>query len=480
VRRLLHWLALYGFQILVARPILLGLVGVRYRRRHLVPQGPCLVVSNHNSHLDAAVLLSMFPLRRLPHVHPVAAADYFGKNWFKRTVAMFCMNGIPIARRPAKGKDPLSPLIELLKAGESLVFFPEGSRGEAGVVAPFRKGIGILVREVPGLLVVPVFLSGPERIWPRGNVLPVPLSIDAHIGKPRAYPTDDDPKEIAARVREDVLSLAPPPPPLPGRRTAPTIRVGVCSIDPESRAAVFRSITERLSGLERTLGVSEPVLEADAEGLREATGPIAAGRNRLLLRVLSWVIRTSERYRGERFVEMVERAQIDEALNNARDTSFVVVDGSAVVDLLSSYAAELGPEEFGESRINRMLQYLGASKQIPPGRWWWFLRRAPEAWLMHTLELVRPPVPDILVYLTLPIPRLMERLRSGGLALQPYENAASLERLQNAYRQVAEVLRKRRRVEVLEIDARSVDPQEVAARVEAICQRMIKEAETGS
>ena len=82
---------------------------------------------------------------------------------------MLLMNGIPIERRPPRGSDPLEPIIQKLKAGESLIFFPEGSRGKAGVVAPFRRGIGLLAREFPGLLVVPVFLSGPERIWPRGE-----------------------------------------------------------------------------------------------------------------------------------------------------------------------------------------------------------------------------------------------------------------------------------------------------------------------
>ena len=74
MRRLLHRLALYAFHILVVRPVLFLLVDLHYRRRHLVPEGPCLVVSNHNSHLDAAVLMTLFPMRRLPYVHPVAAA----------------------------------------------------------------------------------------------------------------------------------------------------------------------------------------------------------------------------------------------------------------------------------------------------------------------------------------------------------------------------------------------------------------------
>ncbi len=52
--------------------------------------------------------LYFFPLRRLAHVHPVAAADYFGSNWFMSMMAMLLMNGIPIERTPSRGKDPLA------------------------------------------------------------------------------------------------------------------------------------------------------------------------------------------------------------------------------------------------------------------------------------------------------------------------------------------------------------------------------------
>ena len=115
---------LYSFHIGCVRPVLTWIVGVRYRRRNLVPDGPCLVVSNHNSHLDAGVLMSLFPLRRLTRVHPVAAADYFGSTIFKQARAMWMMNGIPIQRRPKPGADPLQPLVDKLNQGHSPVFFP--------------------------------------------------------------------------------------------------------------------------------------------------------------------------------------------------------------------------------------------------------------------------------------------------------------------------------------------------------------------
>jgi hypothetical protein len=63
----------------------------------------------------------------------------------------------------------------------------------------------------------------------------------------------------------------------------------------------------------------------------------------------------------------------------------------------------------------------------------------------------------------------MRRLRSGGTELLPYENARSLERLQEAYGAVGEMLRRRRKVTVLELDAAEVDADQLAERVENTC-----------
>ena len=53
--------------------------------------------------------------------------------------------------------------------------------------------------------------------------------------------------------------------------------------------------------------------------------------------------------------------------------------------------------------------------------------------------------------------------------LLPYENEASLKRLQNAYREVGEMLRRRRKLVVLELDASEADAETLAQRVEAAC-----------
>jgi 1-acyl-sn-glycerol-3-phosphate acyltransferase len=431
------------------------------------------VVANHNSHIDTAVLMSIFPIRRLPHVHPVAAADYFGKNAIRRGAAMIGMNAMAI-ERSATGRDVLLPMIEALQQGESLIFFPEGSRGEPGVVATFRPGIGKIVQSVPGVLVVPVFLSGAERSLPRGEAVPLPLGLDVVIGKPRTYSHLKDAREIAEEVRADVLALAPTAPPVPGPRPSPPIRVACCGIDEDVNRSLFEALTARLSESGRAIGIGDTILDGEGGTTRASEG-IATTRSRAWPKALAWAFRTGGLYRGNKFVEMIHRARIDEALADGRTARFVVSLGSPLVDLLAWAEADFYSGQFDEKGLQQILLYLSGQRRVPLTQWLRFIRKAPEVWLLNVFDLAHPPLPDVLV-LTLRDPETaMERFRSRGRAQEPWQNEAFLDRWQAAYRQVAAVLRKRR-VEIVELQAADLDVAAAADQVEGSCRRLAVKA----
>jgi len=222
----------------------------------------------------------------------------------------------------------------------------------------------------------------------------------------------------------------------------------------------------------RTIGVSDQVFEADGEGLKEITRLVPAARGRAWTGLLARTFRAGGMFKGEKFTEMVEQAQINEALGVKSATRFVVTDGSALVDLLAWAEADFYHGVFNEAGLNHLMQYLAGEKKITLGRWWNFIRKAPEVWLINVFELARPPVPDLLVQVTMPVPHAMARLRSRGEELRPYQNEAFLEKLQEGYRQVGNVLKKRRKVEVIECDASRISAEEVADEVEEVCRRL--------
>ena len=75
---------------------------------------------------------------------------------------------------------------------------------------------------------------------------------------------------------------------------------------------------------------------------------------------------------------------------------------------------------FDEGELNRVVEYLAGKQKIPLGKWWRFIRRAPEVWLVNEWSLVRPPIPTVLV-LVLPPAGVFRRGRCGVEALSPLD-----------------------------------------------------------
>jgi 1-acyl-sn-glycerol-3-phosphate acyltransferase len=175
----------YLFFILIVRPIILIVLGInaRYRDR-LSEKMPCVVVANHNSHLDTMVLMTLFPLRFLRKIRPIAASDYFLKNKYLAWFALKIIGIIPIKRSGSdKKEDVLASCSDALKQGDVLIFFPEGTRGEPERLASFKSGIARLVEKHPDIPVIPVFMHGLGKALPRGEWLLVPFFCDAVVGE---------------------------------------------------------------------------------------------------------------------------------------------------------------------------------------------------------------------------------------------------------------------------------------------------------
>ena len=195
------------FFLLIVRPVVLIVLGLNVRRRHLLPEaGPAIVVANHNSHLDAIVLMTLFGMKRLEIVHPVAAADYFLKNrwlaWFSTQII-----GIhPLERNVAGARsDPLAGICAGLDRGAILILFPEGSRGEPEKLAEFRTGIAHIAKRYPQVPVVPVFLHGLGKALPRGEGLLVPFFVDVFVGEPVGWTGKREEYMEALQGRFDAL-----------------------------------------------------------------------------------------------------------------------------------------------------------------------------------------------------------------------------------------------------------------------------------
>src|SRR5262245_7232213 len=175
------------FFVVIVRPFMAVFIGLRVRgRQHLDLPDPFVLVANHSSHLDTVALLSLFPLQRLRRLRPCAAADYFGRNRFVLALSRTFFNILPIAREHIRAENhPVRSMREALERGESLLLFPEGTRGSGGGIGELRAGIARLAEEMPGLAVVPAYIENMGRALPKGEFLPVPFFCEVRVGAPR-------------------------------------------------------------------------------------------------------------------------------------------------------------------------------------------------------------------------------------------------------------------------------------------------------
>lgn len=174
------------FFLLIVRPLLGLVLGINLYGKSNLPKGrQFIMVANHNSHLDTAALLNLFPLSQLQRIHPVAAEDYFNANPLLASFSKICFNILPIPRNNiTKSNNPIKRMCEILDAGDSLILFPEGSRGQPEALAPFQAGIAHLIQKYPTLPIVPVYMKGMGRSLPKGEFILVPFFCDLAIGAP--------------------------------------------------------------------------------------------------------------------------------------------------------------------------------------------------------------------------------------------------------------------------------------------------------
>lgn len=198
----------YLFFAVLVRPLLLLIVGINVRRLKSLPQqGPAVIVANHNSHLDALALISLFPLRLLPKLRPLAASDYFLRNRWQTWIALHIIGIIPIERQ-ARGmhQDRLAGVGTALEAGNIVIIFPEGSRGEPEQLSQFKSGVAHLARRYSTVPFYPVFIHGLGKTLPKGEALLVPFFCDIFVGEPLYW--NGDKLEFMAELNQRMNKLA--------------------------------------------------------------------------------------------------------------------------------------------------------------------------------------------------------------------------------------------------------------------------------
>ncbi len=169
---------------------------------------PRIFIANHTSHVDTLTLWACLPAYLRAQTRPVAALDYWGATHLRRHISLRGLRAVLIDRSGGTPKTRvLKPAQDALRAGSSLILFPEGTRGSSDIPGPFKAGLYHLAQQAPNVSIVPVYLDNTRRSLPKGSWLPVPLICTARFGKPFLLEPGEAKDDFLARARSTVMAL---------------------------------------------------------------------------------------------------------------------------------------------------------------------------------------------------------------------------------------------------------------------------------
>ncbi|GHE26460.1 1-acyl-sn-glycerol-3-phosphate acyltransferase [Streptosporangium violaceochromogenes] len=168
---------------------------------HVPGTGPAILASNHLSVLDSTFLPLVLPRQ----VRFVAKAEYFTGNpvtaaWMRAT------GQISIDRQsPTAAQDMLEAAARVLKNGELFGIYPEGTRSPDGRLYRGKVGVAWLALAT-GAPVVPVAMSGTDKVLPIGASVPKLGRVGIRIGGPLTFTGSQSSSRDRRRVTDEIMA----------------------------------------------------------------------------------------------------------------------------------------------------------------------------------------------------------------------------------------------------------------------------------
>ena len=163
--------------------------------------------ANHQSHVDLVMIWAALPRDLRAITRAIAARDYWTKTPFRQWLTSAVFNVIYVSRQRSVDEDPLEPLCEALDHGDSIILFPEGTRGSLEEPQPFKAGLYNLAERYPQVVLVPAWINNVQRVMPKGEVVPVPVLCSVTFGAPIRLEPGEERQAFLERARDAVIAL---------------------------------------------------------------------------------------------------------------------------------------------------------------------------------------------------------------------------------------------------------------------------------
>jgi len=183
-------------------------------KQNLPRKGPYIICSNHASFLDGFMIFSSLPFQSTPDLF------FLGHNQiFEHVLVRWAISSARLIAvdQNAHLTEAMQAVSFVLMNKKNVCIFPEGKRSIDENLAEFKKGIGILAKELD-VPIVCAYIKGSHYSWPRGAKLPRPYPVKVIFGKPLFFKElsaglvkergVDDYQAIANLLREEIIRLS--------------------------------------------------------------------------------------------------------------------------------------------------------------------------------------------------------------------------------------------------------------------------------
>jgi len=169
-----------------------------------LPDGPCIIAPNHQSYFDGLFVMSFLKRKFMNRTYFYAKKKHINNRFL---TFMAKKNNVIVMDLNYDLKESIQKMAEVLRMGNNLIIFPEGTRTKTGEVGEFKKTFAILSKEL-NVPIVPVAINGAFEALPRGSRIPKLMkNVNVNFLQavyPKGYSYDSLQEKVQADINKNV------------------------------------------------------------------------------------------------------------------------------------------------------------------------------------------------------------------------------------------------------------------------------------
>ncbi|NOR53443.1 MAG: hypothetical protein GQ536_05085 [Candidatus Aminicenantes bacterium] len=479
--RMKKFSSLFSLRILIhlilLRPFLKLFFGINLAgRKNLTSLDQYIIIANHNSHLDTLLLFYTLPVKHILMTRPVAAEEYWSQSKAMFKLVNYLLRPIWIVR-DQKVDDPLKEMKEALDSGQNLIMFPEGTRGAPGQIGRFKTGVARLAVEYRSVPIIPVFLLGPEKAFPRKSALPLPIWNTVTIGPPQMF--EGDTLDITSSLEKMIRELSESETAKRHRRykhPKPAFTYAVLGIDGSGKSTLSRMVSKRLSDVFRVCLVSDNLEFYENENQKELQ-PLLTEKVREALGRYAKRAKSLKHYKIPKLAELLLRDHIMGEVQRWYTPDVIVQDGCPLLNL-AAWAKLYKEDYFDTNDCSKAIKVLtGKREEITKD--YPIFTKFHELAALKRFRLDHMRLPDAVIFLDVAPSHSIQRIKGRGEQRQVHETEEKLARLREGYLLVTHVVEKEFNIPTRILNGELDIDKVTASAMEFVKELHLKEPEHG-